>query len=96
MLGEATERTKPYTCGSQCWKAITESVMHFMAKEMIPISTVEKPGFLSMVMKLDPQYEVPSRKHYSIYTWDIINLKSILVPLNGGSATTKIFVTFPY
>ena len=33
-----------------------------MAKEMIPINTVEKPGFCSMV---DPQYEVPSRKYFS-------------------------------
>ena len=56
MPGEAIERTKPYTRGSQCWKAITESVTRFMAKEM---STVEKPGFLSMVKKLDPRYEVP-------------------------------------
>ena len=44
---------------------ITESVTHFMAKEMIPISTVEKPGFLTMVKKLDLQYEVPLRKYYS-------------------------------
>ena len=36
-----------------------------MAKEMIPINTVEKPGFRSMVRKLDPRYEVPSRKYFS-------------------------------
>ena len=29
---------------------------------MIPINTVEKPGFRSMV---DPRYEIPSRKYYS-------------------------------
>ena len=46
MLGEAIERTKPYTCDSQLWKVITESVTCFMAKEMIPISIVEQPGFL--------------------------------------------------
>ena len=34
-----------------------------MAKEMIAINTVEKPGFRSMVRKLDPRYEVPSRKY---------------------------------
>ena len=64
-LGEAIERTKPYTRGSQRWEEITESVTHFMAKEMIPINTVKKPGFRSMVRKLDPQYEVPSRKYFS-------------------------------
>ena len=64
-LGEAIERTMPYTHGSKRWKAITESVTHFMAKEMIPISSIEKPGFVSMVKKLDPQYDIPSRKHFS-------------------------------
>ena len=57
-LYEAIERMKPYTHGSQRWKDITASVTHFMAKEMIPIHTVEKPGFHSMVRKLDPQYEI--------------------------------------
>jgi len=33
-----------------------------MAKEMIPISTVEKAGFTKMVRKLDPRYEVPSSR----------------------------------
>ena len=47
MLGEAIERTKPYTCDSQLWKVITESVTCFMAKEMIPINIVEKPEFLA-------------------------------------------------
>ena len=40
--GIAIERTKPHTRGSHRWKEITESVMHFMAKEMISINTVER------------------------------------------------------
>ena len=64
-LGEAIERTKSYTHGSHQWKEVTESFAHFMPKEMIPINTVEKPGFRSMVRKLDPRYEVPSRKYFS-------------------------------
>ena len=46
------------------WKAITKLVTHFMAKEMIPISSIKKPGFVSMVKKLDPQYDIPSRKYF--------------------------------
>ena len=53
-LDEAIERTKPFTHGSHQWKEITESVMRFMAKEMILINTVKKPGFRSMVRKMDP------------------------------------------
>ena len=36
-----------------------------MAKEITPFNIVEKPGFRSMVRKLDPRYEVPSRKYFS-------------------------------
>ena len=65
MLGKAIQRTELFTRGSQRWKEITESVTHFMVKNMIPFNTVEKPGFHSMVRKLDPRYEVPSRKYCS-------------------------------
>ena len=46
MLGEAIERTKSYTHGSHRCKEITELVMHFMAKEMIPINTVKNQDFV--------------------------------------------------
>ena len=36
-----------------------------MAKEMIPFNTVKKLGFCSIVIKLDPRYELPSRKYFS-------------------------------
>jgi len=36
-----------------------------MAKEMIPIYTVENPGFRRMVTKLDPRYKLPSRKYFT-------------------------------
>jgi len=49
IQGETIERTKPYTRNSQRWKEITGSVVYFMAKEMIPISTVEKVRFTKMV-----------------------------------------------
>ena len=32
---------------------------------MVPISTVEKPGFTNMLRKLDPKYEVSSRKYFT-------------------------------
>ena len=49
MLGETIKRTKPYTHGSQQWKEIIGCIVYFMAKKMIPISTVEKVGFTKMV-----------------------------------------------
>ena len=64
-LAESIERTKPYLRGSQRWKEVTGSVVYFLAKEMVPISTVEKPGFTNMLRKLDPKYEAPSRKYFT-------------------------------
>jgi len=64
-LSEAVERSQPYTRSGRRWKEITESVTHYMAKEIIPVYTVEKPGFRKMMKKLDPRYELPSRKYFS-------------------------------
>ena len=57
-LTKSIERTKPHLRGGQQWKEITGSVVYFLAEEMIPISTVEKPGFTNMLRKLDPKYRM--------------------------------------
>ena len=31
---------------------------------MVPISTVEKPGFTNILQKMDPRYEIPLRKYF--------------------------------
>ena len=36
-----------------------------MAKDMQPLNIVEKPGFTYLVSKLDPKYELPSRKYFT-------------------------------
>ena len=50
----------PYDRSSERWWDITWSVAYHIAKDMGPISTVEKPGFIKMVTKLDPRYTLPS------------------------------------
>ena len=37
-----------------------------MAKDMQPLNIVEKPGFTYLVSKLDPKYELPSRKYFTL------------------------------
>ena len=64
-LAEAVERTQHYVRSSKRWQEITNSVGKFIAKEMMPVSVVERPGFKEMVQKLDPRYEIPSRKYFS-------------------------------
>lgn len=44
---------------------ITSALTYFIATEMMPYSIVEKPGFKFFVNSLQPQYQLPSRKHIS-------------------------------
>ena len=64
-LSEAVERTQHYVRSSKRRQEITTSVTKFIAKEMMPVSVVEREGFKEIVQKLDPRYEVPSRKYFS-------------------------------
>ena len=55
----------PYEKSSKRHIEITEAITHCLAKDMMPINTVTRPGFLSLVHKLDRRYEVPSRNYFS-------------------------------
>ena len=44
---------------------ITNAVAYFIAKDMMPISTVENDGFKRLINVIDPRYQLPGRKHFS-------------------------------
>lgn len=44
---------------------ITDAVAMYIAKDMVPIYNVEKPGFIHLLKVLDPRYVLPSRKYFS-------------------------------
>ena len=46
---------------SKRWNEITNSITIHLAKDMVPLNTVEKGGFKQMIKTLDPRYELPSR-----------------------------------
>ena len=46
---------------SKQWKNITNAVKVYLAKDIVPIYTVKKPGFKQLISTLDMQYELPSR-----------------------------------
>ena len=46
-------------------KKLTDSVTVYLAKDMVPIYTVEKPGFKQLVDTFDKQYELTSRKYFT-------------------------------
>ncbi|KAK0156657.1 Zinc finger BED domain-containing protein 1 [Merluccius polli] len=55
----------PYEKSSKRHIEITKAITHFLAKDMMPINTVTRFGFLSLVHILDRRYEVPSRNYFS-------------------------------
>lgn len=55
----------PYDKQSKRHKDITKAVTNFLAKDMMPLSTVENVGFRKMMSVIDPRYELPGRKYFS-------------------------------
>ena len=54
-----------YARGSKKWQTLTTAVTHCIAKEMMPLSVIDKSAFREMLKAFDPQYEPPSRKYLS-------------------------------
>ncbi|CAI5669823.1 unnamed protein product [Oreochromis niloticus] len=55
----------PYEKTSKRYKEITEAITHFLAKDMMPINTVSREGFTSLIHKVDQRYRIPSRNYFS-------------------------------
>lgn len=46
-------------------RRVGKSITIHLCKDMVPIQTVEKPGFNAMLKTLDPRYIMPSRKYFT-------------------------------
>ncbi|XP_038155642.1 E3 SUMO-protein ligase ZBED1-like [Cyprinodon tularosa] len=64
-LADAFSHSTPYDSQSKRWKELTEAVAFCLAKDMLPLQSVEKEGFRRMVHKMDTRYKMPSRKYFS-------------------------------
>ena len=42
---------------------ITDELVNFFAGDLLPLSVVESSRFRNFIYKLDPKYQVPTRKH---------------------------------
>ena len=62
---DVMQKLKPHSRDSKKWKDLTDSVTFCLCKDMLPIYTVEKPGFQQMLKSFDSQYQLPSRKYFS-------------------------------
>lgn len=55
----------PYDTTSKHYREITAAITRYLAKDMMPINTVTKDGFVSLITKLDRRYQIPSRTYFS-------------------------------
>ncbi len=64
-LREAIAKGKAYDHKSLRAQELNRAVAYFIAKDMQPLHTVDKPGFRRLLSTLDPKYSLPSRKHFT-------------------------------
>ena len=66
-LQQSVERTSKYPAQSAIAQELNHAVTYFLAKDVHPLHTVDKLGFRQLVFKLNPRYQLPSRKHFTEY-----------------------------
>ncbi|XP_065138382.2 E3 SUMO-protein ligase ZBED1-like [Paramisgurnus dabryanus] len=86
-----------YDRKSKRWIEITNSITNHIAKDMVPLITVEKDGFKQMIKTLDPRYEMQSRKYFSqvaipnLYQKHRATLETDLATVHHFAATTDLW-----
>ncbi len=86
-------------------KELTDAVTRFLAKDMMPVNTVSKEGFVGLINKLDLRYQLPSRNNFShaaipqMYDTCVKTVSSELRQLDFYASTTDLWssrTTEPY
>ncbi|XP_065105792.2 E3 SUMO-protein ligase ZBED1-like [Paramisgurnus dabryanus] len=104
-ISQSFASVTPYETTSKRHKEITEAITRYLAKDMMPINTVTKPGFVSLITKLDRRYQIPSRTYFSQVAipkmYDVFreNVKSELSKVENYACTTDLWssrTTKPY
>ena len=78
---------------------MTQAIAYHIAKDGVPLYTVEKPGFRQIVAKLNPRYDLPSRKYFSsreipgLYSSVCDNVLRELRPVTHFAATIDLWTS---
>ena len=94
-LAEAFSQSQKYDRKSKRWQQLTDSVTYCLAKDMLPIYSVEKPGFKQMMATFDKQYTL--RKYFSntaipaLYTRTREQVMQEVAQADFFSATTDLW-----
>ena len=65
MIDVALSKGEKYPQSLKRWEQLTDSVTHYLAKDMMPIYSVDKQGFRRMLERFDPKYALPTHKYFS-------------------------------
>ena len=61
----AMSKGEKYPRSSKWWQQLTDLVTHCLAKDMMPIYSVDKPEFRRMLERFNPKYMLPTHKYFS-------------------------------
>ncbi len=64
-ISQAFSKMQKYEQGGKQWQKLTNSITNCLAKDMMPLYTVERSGFKQLLNDFDPKYDIPSRKYFS-------------------------------
>ena len=64
-LTEVVESSRRYDPKSPRALELNRAVVYYLAKDMQPLYTVEKPGCKKLLSTLDSRYQLPSRRHFT-------------------------------
>ena len=64
-LLDSWDKRRPLSSSSREHKTLTNAVTYCLARDMLPLSTVDKPGFRKMLQQFNPRYQLPTRKHFT-------------------------------
>ena len=72
-VSEAFQRVQPLSTTSREHAGLTQAVTYCLAKDMLPIRTVEKKGFKTMLQRFYPRYQLPSSNYFTPVATDSNN-----------------------
>ncbi len=96
-IKESFETSQKYPKNSRRWEQLTNAVSYTIAKDMMPFTAVERPGFKRMLSAFDQRYELPGRKYFSqtaipsLYNKTREKVESELQSVMFFSATTDLW-----
>ena len=98
-IPSAIQTTLPLAKSSPRYKALTNSLCYFLARDMQPYDTVNDTGFRHMLKALEPRYLPPDRKTIAttympkMYETEVSRIKASLKNASCFSITTDMWTS---